>query len=214
MFYFVNDLNSGKLVGKYTDVPPINIPNIVLEIVNDEMERFEKIEDVTSQLTGYSDAITSLAISPDNNIIVSGGDKPVINLWDISNETKIKSFSYISYNNSGFRSVNFSPDGRYLVAVSNSKTVIVWNLVTEEVIYHRHTDGILYKPNGNAVSANDSKLAIFSQDGKYLAMGGGNLSIVEFLPDDKTNNFIEIPYMLYNDYFPELGEDGDIFSRA
>lgn len=210
---YVNDLDSGKLTGKYFIGLEENLPKPIFEIFERRYEKGKLLEEISSHFTDYSDPIFILAISPDNKFIASGGNKPIINLWDISKETKIKSFIYTANYNSGFRSVNFSPDGKYLVAVSYKKTVIVWNIDTEEMIYHLQTDAVYYRPGGSRISGNDKKLAVFSPDGKYLAMGGGNLAIVEFFPDGTVHDHIEVSYMLLNDHFSFSNESDNLLSK-
>jgi len=213
MFYFVNDLSSGKMVGKYLFGPFENFPQSVVEIMDDGAERSNKEEKVCSKLSGYSDLISILAFTPDNKFISFVGYKPTITLWDIYKGTNIKSFNYAAKNNYGFRCVNFSPDGKYLVAVSTLKTVLVWNTDTEEMIYHRYTDNVAYTPSGRCVSENDKEVAVFSPDGKYLAMGGGDLVIVEFLETGAVEDFIDIPFKLYSEHFSDLDWEDDLLSE-
>ncbi|MEG4338016.1 WD40 repeat domain-containing protein [Microcoleus sp. D3_18_C2] len=77
-----------------------------------------------------TDVITSLAISPDNTILVGGSWKNIW-VWDLQTGGIIRSIEGHSH---WVLSVAISPDGNTLVSGGADKTIKVWNLKTGQVI--------------------------------------------------------------------------------
>ena len=77
-----------------------------------------------------TDVITSLAISPDNTILV-GGSWQKIWVWDLQTGAIIRS---IEGHSRWVLSVAISPDGNTLVSGGADKTIKVWNLKTGSAI--------------------------------------------------------------------------------
>ncbi len=111
-------------------------------------------EDICILAGGHTDAINSVAFSPDGTRLVSGSSDNTVKLWDVSTETSIAAFEH---SDSVF-SVAFSPDGMTLASASQDNTVILWDISTEtNVAILEHGDWV------HAVA--------FSPDGKPLASG-------------------------------------------
>ncbi|PSB21391.1 hypothetical protein C7B69_15970 [filamentous cyanobacterium Phorm 46] len=77
-----------------------------------------------------TDVITSLAISPDNTILVGGSWKKIW-VWDLQTGALIRSIEGHSH---WVLSVAISPGGSILVSGGADKTIKVWNLKTGQVI--------------------------------------------------------------------------------
>ncbi|MEG5139148.1 MULTISPECIES: WD40 repeat domain-containing protein [unclassified Microcoleus] len=77
-----------------------------------------------------TDVITSLAISPDNTILVGGSWKKIW-VWNFQTGEIIRSIEGLSH---WVLSVAISPDGNTLVSGSADKTIKVWNLKTGSAI--------------------------------------------------------------------------------
>jgi WD40 repeat protein len=78
-----------------------------------------------------TDIITSLAISPDNTILVGGSWKRIW-LWNLESGEIIRSIEGHSH---WVLSVAISPDGNKLVTGSADKTIKVWDLKTGQIIH-------------------------------------------------------------------------------
>jgi WD40 repeat protein len=78
-----------------------------------------------------TDIITSLAISPDNTILVGGSWKKIW-VWNLQSGAIIRTIEGHSH---WVLSVAISPDGNTLVTGSADKTIKVWNLKTGQIIH-------------------------------------------------------------------------------
>ena len=101
---------------------------------------------------GHTNAVHSLAFSPDGKKIASGGWDNVAKLWDVATQQNIATFERRS-------SVAFSPNGRIL-AMAGGNVINLWDVATQQNIATllEHT------------SSNYSVVA-FSPDGTMLASG-------------------------------------------
>ena len=109
-------------------------------------------------------ATASLAISPDQSMLASGGSKWDTNvaLWDPYNKKVLKT---LKGHTDFITSVAFSPDRRTLASGSWDNTIRLWNIANGEpiAILKGHTDRVL------AVT--------FSPDGRTLASGSDDQTI-------------------------------------
>jgi WD40 repeat protein len=114
-------------------------------------------------LEGHTDAILSIAFSPDSKLLASAGFAGVVRIWDMANGKEIKQLQAHTW---AILSVAFSPDGRHLVSASNDTTVRVWDVATGDEITR-------LKPHhtGNVTSV------AFSLDGGLLASGSWDRSV-------------------------------------
>jgi uncharacterized protein with WD repeat len=102
---------------------------------------------LVNTLTGHSYAVTSIAISPDGQTLVSGSNDGTIKVWKLHNGellrtlTVVRSSSYYS----SVLSVAISPDGQTLVSGADDKTIKVWNLHNGELLrtLTEHSKGVL-----------------------------------------------------------------------
>jgi len=116
-------------------------------------------------LTGHSGKVTSVAISPDGETLVSGCADQTINIWNLQTGKQIRT---LSGNLGEVSSVAISPDGNFLAVGScqhPKSNVTVWHLKTGQLI---HTLLGHQKP----VNVVD-----ISSDGQILASGSNKIKI-------------------------------------
>ena len=129
-----------------------------------------------------TDIITSLAISPDNTILVGGSWKKIW-VWNLQTGGIIRSIQGHSH---WVLSVAISPDGNTLVSGSADKNIKVWNLKTGQLIhtlidlswYSSWVTAVAITPDGKTIVSGSTTKTI-----KIWDLNTGNLK--ETLQDPK-----------------------------
>ncbi len=107
-------------------------------------------------LKGHALAVSSAAITADNNTVVSGSLDNTIKIWNLQTgqlkRTLTGHTGVVDY-------LSITPDGKYIVS-AESKNVRIWNLLT----------GALIRELGNSQTISFVKT---SQDGQTLVIDGG-----------------------------------------
>ncbi|MFM6783245.1 MAG: WD40 repeat domain-containing protein, partial [Dolichospermum sp.] len=75
--------------------------------------------------SGHSDHISSLAFSPNGQILASASKDKTLKIWTIDSGEEISS---IKYHDAVINSIAFSPDGKVLAAGSEDKTIALFPL--------------------------------------------------------------------------------------
>jgi WD40 repeat protein len=88
------------------------------------LQEFAPVFNLGVQVAGHSDAVTSVAFSPEGTQVLTGGADKLVNLWQISSGAQPRRFSGHTQR---VNSVGFSPDGKQIVSGSDDFTARVWN---------------------------------------------------------------------------------------
>ena len=113
-------------------------------------------------LQGHTEAVTSVAFSPDGQTIVSGSWDHSLRLWNLDGTPK---GNLLQGHTEGVTSVAFSPDGQTIVSGGGDKSLRLWNL-----------DGT---PIGNPLQGHTEAVnsVAFSPDGQTIVSGSSDNSL-------------------------------------
>ncbi|KAH7634864.1 hypothetical protein B0T09DRAFT_276202 [Sordaria sp. MPI-SDFR-AT-0083] len=113
-------------------------------------------------LEGHSDAVNSVAFSPDGQRLASGSYDHTIKIWDPASGSCLQTLEGHSHS---VNSVAFSPDGQRLASGSYDHTIKIWDPAS---------GSCLQTLEGHSHSVNS---VAFSPDGQRLASGSGDETI-------------------------------------
>lgn len=122
--------------------------------------RGENAQALERSLPESPDQILSIAFSPDNRLLASGGGQ-FVRLWDWQRGELLKEFS----GHTGIvYTVAFSPDGRILASAGNDKVIRLWDITTRSLL--------MELPDDQEVLS-----LAFSPDGETLVSGGSGNTV-------------------------------------
>ncbi len=158
-------------------------------------------------LSGHSDVVRAVAVSPDGQILVSGSYDKTIKLWAL--RTGKLSHTLIGHTNR-VTCIAISPDGETLASGSYDRTIKLWMLRTGELLQTLvgHSDrvrSVAFSPNGQTLissglevqlwavrtgkllrtlikHSDSARLATFSLDGQIYVIGSGNGTVELWSP--------------------------------
>jgi serine/threonine protein kinase len=144
-------------------------------------------------LSGHSDVVKAIAVSPNGQILASGSYDKTVKVWSLATGEVRHTFTEHQHRVS---CVAISPDSQILASGSYDKTIKLWLLTTGEELHtlRGRPDRVRYltfSPNGQMlISSGDWEIKIWAvRTGKLLHILAGNSNsarIVEFSPDGHT----------------------------
>ncbi|MBW4467631.1 MAG: AAA-like domain-containing protein [Pegethrix bostrychoides GSE-TBD4-15B] len=133
-----------------------------------------------NRLRGHQSSILAVAVSPDDQLMVSGSEDRTLRLWRRTGQF-VKAF----YGHSDpVNSVDFSPDSRLIVSGSADRTVILWNRDGQRLQrLLGHSGSVLavkFAPDGRdlASASQDGTAKLWSTDGTLLVTLTGHQDAV------------------------------------
>lgn len=147
-----------------------------------------KLFDVASgkllqEFAGHKDSLYAIAISPNGQLVATGGYDQQIKLWDVASGKQLKS---IEGHNGPVYDLAFRPDGAVLASCSGDRTVKLWDVASGErretlKDSNKELYTVAFSPDGTRlVSAGvDNRIRVW-QIGKQVAEGENPLLVSQF----------------------------------
>jgi WD40 repeat protein len=124
--------------------------------------------------------------------LLTGGQDTTARLWDIETGRELKNF--FGHDKDMVRRVAFHPDGKHALSGGRDGFVRMWDLVTAKEVKK-------FKSSSNWADNLD-----ITKDGKYLAIGGMNISVYEISSGKLLSECIGHPYGLTHVAFSGNGK--------
>ncbi len=140
---------------------------------------------LTRELKGHSDAVYSLAFSPDGRYLASGSADDSVRLWRVSTGDMLHTFTD---HKNWVLSVAFSPDGQLLASSGVDENIVIWDAQTYET-KAEFSSGQSNWVRSLAFSPDSQTLASASQDDTIRLW---NLATTSLIGSPLTGHFGEV----------------------
>lgn len=174
------DLSKSSALPKPTQPPPedsslIYAPNSIYNnsLFSDDNDTYATDFDGATE-TGDEVSIRSIAFSPNNNYIATGGDDKKITIYNSNTFDSIKEHRM----KGAVLSMTYSPNGNVLAAGGDDERVSIYDGQSHELKYVIPIDG-------------DAEAISFSPNGQYLAVGGTNEKISIYDTSNSNHNIVK-----------------------
>jgi WD40 repeat protein len=145
-------------------------------------------------LTGHTKTIFSVAISPDDQTIVSAGDDRTVRLWDLGAR---RQRAVLEGHKAAVWTVAIAPDGKTVASGSTDGVVKFWDVKTGELLatldgHPRHVSSMAFTPDGSVLASTggDNRLRFWDvrtrQERLTMIVPGEMVRGVVFTRDGRT----------------------------
>jgi WD40 repeat protein len=157
----------------------------------DFLEWFPASADLRPLESSYTrwESVTAMAVSPDNRTVAFGLNTGEIDLVDVLSGQTLRTVIVAD----GVRRIEFSPDGRALLAETHFSGITIWDVGTGQPIRTLEGETFAFSPDGRALAIGDTAGVIQFWDfgaGELLAKiqghaAGSTIYRLAFTPDGR-----------------------------
>ncbi len=139
--------------------------------------------------TGHNEDVTSIAVSSDNKILISGSYDKTVKLWDIKTGFMLHSFSDL---NNRIVNVDISTDGKYVLGGDEKNNYAVWQIPENELVCTFRAKFACFRP----------------QSSEILKIADENIEILQFPENEVVSKF---KYKQFKAETAKFSNDGSLF---
>jgi WD40 repeat protein len=110
---------------------------------------------------GHTAKVSGVAFSPDGALLVTGSADGTARVWNTATSQIVRILAPTPHNGLSVLSVAFSPDGKTILTANSDHTTRLWSVSSGQILYSVTSQG------------GDVSRAVFSHDGKFVAIGEG-----------------------------------------
>ncbi|NEQ12491.1 MAG: WD40 repeat domain-containing protein [Moorea sp. SIO3E2] len=130
---------AGQLSGRLLDFDTPDIQRLLQQIPQTETTCLRSLTatlnpptgPLLSTLSGHGDSVNSIAVTPDDTMVISGSSDHTVKVWDVNTGAEIRT---LTGHTSPVNAVAVTPDGTRVISGASDNTVRVWNLATGKEI--------------------------------------------------------------------------------
>ncbi|MDZ7955027.1 caspase family protein, partial [Nostoc sp. DedQUE09] len=171
-----------------------NLEKMPEQILTSVQNSLQQAMEVLTPFRGHQGGVSSVAISPDGQTIVSGGEDGRVRLWNFQGQPLAEPFRS---HHGGVSSVAISPDGQTIVSGGSDGRVRLWNFQGQLLAepFRSHYGGVssvAISPDGQTIvsGGGDGRVRLWNFQGQLLAepfrSHYGGVSSVAISPDGQT----------------------------
>jgi WD40 repeat protein/GTPase SAR1 family protein/DNA-directed RNA polymerase subunit RPC12/RpoP len=145
-------------------------------------------------LNGHSEWVSSVSISPDNQLIVSGAADETVRVWGIDSG---ECLATLKGHSGPVRGVAVTPDGKFIISSSNDRTIRLWEIASGKCVF-------VFKGHFGPVTG-----ITVTQDNEYIISASGDRTVRRW--EIKTGRCVST-FKGHNDYVKAVAitQDGEL----
>jgi len=152
-YYFLRS-QSVRYAQSPVPAPQVQQKSVAIQTPNNALENIS----LAKTLSGHSDSVWSVALSPDGQTLVSGSQDQTIKLWHLDTGKLLRT---LAGHSQAVWSIALSPDGKTLASGSSDNTIKLWNLSSGKLLrtlagHSQAVRSIALSPDGQTLVSGSS----------------------------------------------------------
>lgn len=163
-------------------------------------------KDSSSVFKGHTDAVYTIAQSPDGKLVFTGGFDRTVRVWDAATAKQIRSYGGTTGHQSLVLSIASSPNGEMIASGGSDNSLFLWSVPLRNAIREFSQVSPVVS---HALSTDGKLLAAISEDGTIRAWQSIDGKLLKEIPPTKSKG-VKIQFSGNNQQVVAAYEDGFI----